>query len=69
LYRASDLLINLGADITTITSRGTILLIMAVNKDIQQVVLNIISKKKLDINAVNKGAETALPLALNKNYL
>lgn len=62
-------MINLGADITTITSRGTILLIMAVNKDIQQVVLNIISKKKLDINAVNKGAETALPLALNKNYL
>ncbi|MDR2395177.1 MAG: ankyrin repeat domain-containing protein [Endomicrobium sp.] len=69
LSKASNLLINLGADITQLRQDGTNILMMAVNRDMQEVALNIISKKKLDINAVDKAGDTALSLALNKNYL
>ncbi|MDR1522428.1 MAG: ankyrin repeat domain-containing protein [Endomicrobium sp.] len=69
LSKASNLLINLGADITQLRQDGINILMMAVNRDMQEVALNIISKKKLDINAVDKAGDTALSLALNKNYL
>jgi serine/threonine-protein phosphatase 6 regulatory ankyrin repeat subunit B len=69
LSKVADLLINRGVDISLIRQDGTNLLMIAVSKDMREVALNIISKNKLDINAVNKRGDTALSLALNKNYL
>jgi ankyrin repeat protein len=69
LSKVANLLIDLDADITQTRQGGVNLLMMAASRDMRQVALNIILKNKLDINAVNKDGDTALSLALSKNYL
>jgi ankyrin repeat protein len=69
LSKAANLLINLGIDVSLMRQDGVNLLMMAAHRNMIEVALNIISKNKLNINAANKSGDTALSLALDKNYL
>ncbi|MDR0723612.1 MAG: ankyrin repeat domain-containing protein, partial [Endomicrobium sp.] len=69
LSKAANLLIDFGANVSLVRQDGTNLLMMAADRDMREVALNILSKNKLDINAVNKSSDTALSLALDRNHL
>jgi serine/threonine-protein phosphatase 6 regulatory ankyrin repeat subunit B len=69
LSKVANLLIDLGIDVSLTRQDGMNFLMMAAHNDMIEVALNIIPKNKLNINAVSKNGDTALSLALNKNYL